>query len=227
MAYILYIETTTKNCSVALAKNEKLIDQKEIASENYSHSEKLTVFIEEIINKNQLNFNDLDAVGISQGPGSYTGLRIGTSTAKGLCYALKIPLISINTLKGIAKKSISENKSDFYFAMIDARRMEVFLEVFNHEGKTIQETKAQIIDSEYLQELEKNKSILFCGDGVSKFEEIVSEFTNIKISQYHPSAIYMINEGYEKFKLKQFEDVAYFEPYYLKDFIAGKPKKLF
>lgn len=227
MAYILYIETTTKNCSVALAENNNLLDEKEISSENYSHSENLTIFIKEIIEKNNLKFNQLNAVAISQGPGSYTGLRIGTSTAKGLCYALKIPLISVNTLKGIALHAKENNTADSYFSMIDARRMEVFLEVFDKKIKSTSPTLAQIIDENYLSKLSKEKSIVFCGDGAAKFSEIVKTYSSITIDEFYPSAKYMIGEGYEKFKNNNFEDVAYFEPYYLKDFIAGKPKKLF
>lgn len=227
MALILYIETTTKSCSVALAENNKLIDEREITSEKYSHSENLTVFIKELIEKNNLEFTQLNAVAISRGPGSYTGLRIGTSSAKGLCYALNIPLISVNTLRGIALKAKSEYSADLYFSMIDARRMEVFLETYDHDLKNTASTLAQIIDKEYLKKLDSTKQILFCGDGVSKFNEITNEFENITTLQFHPLAKFMIEEGYRKYINKDFEDVAYFEPYYLKDFIAGKPKKLF
>lgn len=226
MAYILYIETTTKNCSVALAKNNILIDEKEISSENYSHSENLTVFIKDLVEKNKLEFNQLNAIAISEGPGSYTGLRIGTSTAKGLCFALKIPLISVNTLKGIASFAKEKNKASAYFSMIDARRMEVFLEIFDKELNSIAATVAQIIDEEYLESITE-KNIVFCGDGVHKFDNLVKDKKNIIIHEFQPSAKHMIEEGYNKFINKKFEDVAYFEPFYLKDFIAGKPKKLF
>ena len=221
MALILNIETATKNCSVALAKEEKTIAIREIATQNFSHAEKLHVFIEELFAETNLKLQDLDAVAVSQGPGSYTGLRIGVSAAKGLCYALSVPLIAVDTLELLARKlTITEGS---IVPMIDARRMEVFCAFFDSNYNKIRETKAEIIDETSYQEISETLHLI--GDGAMKFKDIL---TDTKFQYYpeieFPSASEMAQVSFQKFKNKQFEDVAYFEPFYLKDFVMMTKK---
>ena len=219
--YILNIETSTKACSVALFKNEELVLFKESNTDNFSHSEKLLNFISEIIETSPINLSALDGVAISMGPGSYTGLRIGVSTAKGLCYGLDIPLISISTLKAMTFGVIPKQKADLYCPMIDARRMEVYSAIFDANNNQIRDIQADIIDStSYKKELEK--TVAFFGDGSEKVKEIIQNKNAIFISNFYPSAKYMGFLSYQKYLESDFEDLAYFEPFYLKDFVAGK-----
>ncbi|WP_430400029.1 tRNA (adenosine(37)-N6)-threonylcarbamoyltransferase complex dimerization subunit type 1 TsaB [Flavobacterium sp.] len=219
MSFILSIETATKNCSIALSKEGKTIALKEIANQNFSHAEKLHVFIEEILTENQITFKDLIALAVSKGPGSYTGLRIGVSSAKGLCYALNIPLISIDTLTLLARQITV--KEGVIVPMIDARRMEVYTAVFNPEFKMIKEVEALIVDENSFSEIESKVHLV--GDGALKFKETL---TNDKFKFYedvvYPSANEMSCLAFEKYKKSDFENVAYFEPYYLKDFVLNK-----
>ena len=223
MAIILAIETTTKNCSVALFDNGMLLQLKERNSSDYSHAEQLTLFIKEVVRESNITLKEVNAIALSMGPGSYTGLRIGTSTAKGLCYALDIPLISISTLKAMAFGMSKAQKSELLCPMIDAKRMEVFAAIYDKNNKEVREVRADIVDkgtyAEYF-----NKSILFFGDGAIKCKEIINN-TNAKfIEDIYPSAKDLGALSYQKFVNKDIEDVAYFEPYYLKDFVAGKKK---
>ena len=216
MSFILNIETATKNCSVALAKEGKTIAIKEIATQNFSHAEKLHVFIEELFAENNLKLHDLGAIAVSQGPGSYTGLRIGVSAAKGLCYALSVPLIAVDTLELIARRiNITDG---FIIPMIDARRMEVFSAFFDKNYHKIRETKSEILDETSYQEI--SETLHLVGDGAMKFIEVL---TDAKFQYYpeieFPSANEMSAVSFQKFQSKQFEDVAYFEPFYLKDFV--------
>ena len=219
MSFILSIETATKNCSIALSKEGKTIALKEIANQNFSHAEKLHVFIEEILTENQITFKDLIALAVSKGPGSYTGLRIGVSSAKGLCYALNIPLISIDTLTSLARQIAV--KEGVIVPMIDARRMEVYTAVFNPEFKMIKGVEALIVDKNSFSEIESTVHLV--GDGALKFKETL---TNEKFKFYddiiYPSANEMSELAFEKHKISDFENVAYFEPYYLKDFILNR-----
>jgi len=219
MSFILSIETATKNCSIALSKEGKTIALKEIANQNFSHAEKLHVFIEEILTENQITFKDLIALAVSKGPGSYTGLRIGVSSAKGLCYALNIPLISIDTLTSLARQIAV--KEGVIVPMIDARRMEVYTAVFNPEFKMIKGVEALIVDENSFSEIESTVHLV--GDGALKFKETL---TNEKFKFYddiiYPSANEMSELAFEKHKISDFENVAYFEPYYLKDFILNR-----
>jgi tRNA threonylcarbamoyladenosine biosynthesis protein TsaB len=219
MSFILSIETATKNCSIALSKEGKTIALKEIANQNFSHAEKLHVFIEEILTENQITFKDLIALAVSKGPGSYTGLRIGVSSAKGLCYALNIPLISIDTLTSLARQIAV--KEGVIVPMIDARRMEVYTAVFNPEFKMIKGVEALIVDENSFSEIESTVHLV--GDGALKFKETL---TNEKFKFYddiiYPSANEMSELAFEKHKISDFENVAYFEPYYLKDFVLNK-----
>lgn len=224
MAYILAIETTTKNCSAALFKNQELITFKEKMSEKYLHSEKLTFFINCLIQDAKISFDKLAAVIISKGPGSYTGLRIGAGTAKGLCYALSIPLISVSTLKAMAYRASEKHDYPLYCPMIDARRMEVFSAFYNKENKKIRSIKADVIDKNIYENF-LDKKVLFFGQDVLKFQNIIKHDNAIFIDKIFPSAKDLGVLGYEKFLNNNFEDVAYFEPFYLKEFVVDKKKK--
>ena len=216
MALILNIETATKNCSVALSKDGKTLAIREIAEQNFSHAEKLHVFIEELLLETNVALKEVKAIAVSQGPGSYTGLRIGVSAAKGLCYALSIPLIAVDTLEILARKI--QISSGIILPMIDARRLEVYCAFFDSNYAKIRETKAEIIDENSFQE--ETEIIHLIGDGAIKFKEIL---TDKKFKYYPeiqlPSAAEMSLISFQKFKNNQFEDVAYFEPFYLKDFL--------
>jgi tRNA threonylcarbamoyladenosine biosynthesis protein TsaB len=219
MPIILNIETATKNCSVALAKEGKIVACKEIAEQNFSHAEKLHVFIEELLIENQLQFSDLSAIALSQGPGSYTGLRIGVSSAKGFCYALNIPMIAIDTLQLIAKQIQIED--GIIIPMIDARRMEVFTAFYDKNYQQIRNTQAEIIDETSYQEI--SEIIHLVGDGTEKFKNTLTDNKFIFHSDVvFPSAKQMTQLSSDKFLKNDFVDVAYFEPYYLKDFVLTK-----
>ena len=219
MSFILNLETATKNCSVALAKDGKTITCKEIATQNFSHAEKLHVFIEEILSENNIQFSDLNAIAVSQGPGSYTGLRIGVSSAKGLCYALNIPMIAIDTLQLLAKQIQIED--GIIIPMIDARRMEVFSAFYDKNHNQIRATQAEIIDETSYKEI--TEKIHLIGDGTEKFINTLTDDKFIFHSNVvFPSANEMSQLSFEKYKISDFVDVAYFEPYYLKDFILSK-----
>lgn len=222
MNYILNIETATKNCSVALAKEGKTIFCKEIAEEGYSHAERLHVFIEEIIKEAGIALKDLSAIAVSQGPGSYTGLRIGVSAAKGLCYALDIPLIAVDTLQALASQvTIS---SGLIIPMIDARRMEVYSAVFAPTLEKKREVLAEIIDENSFGDLQE--TLYFVGDCAEKCQSVLNKDNHVFLEDIkYPSAKEMSALSYEKFKINDTVDVAYFEPYYLKDFMITTPKK--
>ena len=221
MIYILNIETATKQCSVSVSNNNELIALRELAEENFNHAEKLHVFIEEVMTESNIKLSDLNAVSVSKGPGSYTGLRIGVSTAKGLCYALDIPLIAIDTLQIIAKQiQISEG---IIQPMIDARRMEVFTASFDKKHQIVGQTKALVLDENSFEEIKKK--IHFIGDGAEKSEAVLKSERFIFYSHLkYPSAKEMVELSYDAYLNKKFEDVAYFEPYYLKDFMLTTKK---
>jgi tRNA threonylcarbamoyladenosine biosynthesis protein TsaB len=219
MSIILNIETATKNCSVALANEGKTIACKEIAEQNFSHAEKLHVFIEELLAENNLQFSDLNAIAVSQGPGSYTGLRIGVSSAKGLCYALNIPMIAIDTLQLLAKQIQIED--GIIIPMIDARRMEVFSAFYDKNHNQIRNTQAEIIDETSYQEI--TETIHLVGDGTEKFKNTLIDDKFVFHSDVvFPSANKMSQLSFDKYQKSDFVDVAYFEPYYLKDFLLVK-----
>ncbi len=222
MTYILNIETATKNCSVSVAKNGVTIACIEIAETGYSHAERLHVFIEEILKVSEITFKDLSAIAVSQGPGSYTGLRIGISAAKGLCFALDIPLISIDTLQVLAN-CVSVEKG-FVIPMIDARRMEVYSAIFDSKQHKIRETEAEIINENSFSEI--SETIYFVGDCNDKCKTVLTKTNFVFLDNIiYPTAQQMSALSFEKFYNNQFEDVAYFEPFYLKDFLATTPKK--
>lgn len=221
MALILLIETATKSCSVALALNDKIISSNEEVNENYSHAEKLNNFIADLFQENTIKMQELDAIAVSKGPGSYTGLRIGVSTAKGLCYSLDKPLISISTLRSMAYRMAQIKVADLYCPMIDARRMEVYNAFYTASNKQIRGISADIINEDsYQKELESK--VLFFGDGAEKCKQIIKHPNAKFIDGIYPSSKDMILLAMQKFENKDFEDIAYFEPYYLKHFVAGE-----
>ncbi len=222
LSFILNIETATKNCSVSIAKNGETILCKEIAEEGYSHAEKLHVFIEEVIAESGVSVQDLNAVAVSQGPGSYTGLRIGVSAAKGLCFALNIPLIAVDTLQTLASQvSISEGK---IIPMLDARRMEVYSAVFNAKIEIERPIQAEIINEDSFAEY--TDTIYFVGDCADKCKAVLTKENFIFLEEIkYPSAREMSKISYDKYKKSDIVDVAYFEPYYLKDFMMTLPSK--
>jgi len=226
MTYILNIETSTKVCGVSLSKNGELLDAKESHEDN-SHSANLAPFIDQLLKKNNIEYSQLSAIAISKGPGSYTGLRIGTSTAKGLCFALDIPLIAIGTLDSMTAHAKASYDSDFdghFRPMIDARRMEVYSQDFDTEQNAIDEVKAIIIDNNsFEKELEDHK-ILFFGDGAMKCADTITHENAIFYPDTQASALGMIKLSYDAYTIEDFADVAYFEPFYLKEFIAAVSK---
>ncbi|HTX88924.1 MAG TPA: tRNA (adenosine(37)-N6)-threonylcarbamoyltransferase complex dimerization subunit type 1 TsaB [Bacteroidales bacterium] len=271
MALLLCIETATAVCSVALASDGKILSLKESVAKN-AHSSVLTVFIEETLQEAGVDRSGLDAVAVSKGPGSYTGLRIGVATAKGLCYALDKPMIAIGTLEamawgmrnrftglgfrglgfsGLRVKGLGVNDIEagvkrisgithelinpeplnatrvnqvIFCPMIDARRMEVYSAIFDDSGKQVRETRAEIIREDSFTEYPGQHTVVFAGDGAQKSRPLLERNPKaVILDDFLPSANYMISLAERKFAAKEFEDLAYFEPFYLKDFVAGKP----
>jgi tRNA threonylcarbamoyladenosine biosynthesis protein TsaB len=222
MSLLLCIETATKNCSVALARNGETILCKEVADLGYSHAEKLHVFIDEILEEAGISYRDLSAVAVSRGPGSYTGLRIGVSAAKGLCFALDIPLISVDTLEVLASQAGVTH--GLIIPMLDARRMEVYSAIFNHKIEKLRDTAAQIIDAGSFSELKE--TTYFVGDAQEKCKPFLQQSNFVFLGDVvYPTAAAMAALAFAKFSRKDVADVAYFEPFYLKDFLATTPKK--
>ena len=217
MALILCLETATTNCSVAIAKDGNIITLREDATAGYSHAEKLHVFIEEVLQEAGLTQESLDAIAVSKGPGSYTGLRIGVSAAKGLCFALDKKLIAIPTLDVLAQQ-VTDDRT--IVPMLDARRMEVYSAVFNAEKKQIRETQAEILDPQSFEDY-KAQQITFIGNGVEKYKELCIHEEAQFITNALPSSKEMAVLAETAFQQQRFEDVAYFVPYYLKDYKAG------
>jgi tRNA threonylcarbamoyladenosine biosynthesis protein TsaB len=226
MAKILQIETATAVCSVALSINGETISFKEEQGQNL-HAANLTLFIDEVLKTAGVSYKDLDAVAVSKGPGSYTGLRIGVSTAKGLCYALDKPLIAIETLEMMAAGFLTENPDymGLICPMIDARRMEVYTSIFDPSLNLLMPTEAKIIDETSFADFLAQQSITFLGDGAAKCAEVLTQ----RNARFNPSnfnsATYMSRLAAEAFDKGNFEDVAYFEPFYLKDFVVTVSKK--
>lgn len=223
---ILLIETATNICSVGLAKNGQLITHKK-AEKEMSHASQLTITIQTLMADSQVKMSDLEAVAVSIGPGSYTGLRIGLSTAKGICYALNIPLISVDTLQSLAWKTQQLHPEATYFIpMIDARRMEVYTAVYDSDNNEMAERHAKIIDENSFQELfEEGKTIVFAGNGAMKCAEILANsnafFINLDCSSENLFAL-----ASASFQKKDFSEMAYIEPFYLKSPNITKPKKI-
>jgi len=221
MPYILNIETATKNCSVSIAKDGQIVSCMEVAEQGYSHAEKLHVFIESALQESGLSFADLSAIAVSQGPGSYTGLRIGVSAAKGLCYALNIPLIAVDTLQVLASQAAVPDA--LIVPMIDARRMEVYSAVFMSNQK-VRATAAEIINEDSFSNY--TETLYFVGDCADKCKPVLNKSNFVYLEEIvFPSAREMGALSYDKYKKNDTVDVAYFEPYYLKDFVITAPKK--
>lgn len=223
LATILHIETATKNCSVSVADKGELLAIQELNDGNYSHAEKLHPFIQQVMEEAKLSFNDVDAVAVSKGPGSYTGLRIGVSAAKGLCFAFDKPLISIETLQSLAHKVSTEE--GVIIPMLDARRMEVYAAVYNSKHEQVRDIKAEIIAENSFQEYLLKGKVYFLGDGAEKCKEVITHENAVFIDGEFPSAKEMVKLSFDKYKKNDIEDVAYFEPFYLKDFVVTPEKK--
>ena len=219
MAVILCLETSTTNCSVAIAVDGEIIALQEDNNHQYSHAEKLHSFIDQVLAKSGILKSSLQAIAVSKGPGSYTGLRIGVSAAKGLCFAIDVPLISIPTLEALAHQAVIEN--GLIIPMLDARRLEVYAAVFSSENDQIRETKAEVLDKNSYYNYLKINNVCFIGDGVEKFKALCKHKNAIFMEGKLPSAKQMGALAEIKYRKNDFEDVAYFEPYYLKDFIPG------
>jgi len=220
MALILNIETSTTNCSVALSKDGKTISLKQTNKASYSHAKLLHQHIDEVFKDSNLSRTTIDAVAVSKGPGSYTGLRIGVSTAKGLCYALNKPLIALPTLEVLAHQV--KIKEGYIIPMLDARRMEVYASIFDSNYQIIRETQSEILtENAYQKYLAENK-VSFIGSGVVKTKTLINHPNAEFILNKLPSANEMGFLSEKKFKTSNFEDIAYFEPSYLKDFQGQK-----
>ncbi len=232
MATVLLIESGGNVCSVALARNNELIGIRE-ENDPKSHATRLTVFIQELMEEHGIAVTELDAVAVGRGPGSYTGLRIGVSAAKGICYAAEIPLIAIDSLQALASgilnytshsKAFSEEKPLLLCPMIDARRMEVYAAFYTPELERATEVEAIVIDSNSFKETLESSNIIFFGSGADKCKEVIVSPNAHFVESLEPSARFMIPLAFKALNTKDFENVAYFEPYYLKDFVAIKAK---
>ncbi|MGB0896060.1 MAG: tRNA (adenosine(37)-N6)-threonylcarbamoyltransferase complex dimerization subunit type 1 TsaB [Flavobacteriaceae bacterium] len=221
MAYILQIETATTNCSVALSKNGETIAVTEV-NNGYSHAENLHVFIKNILEDHNVDFADLNAIAVSKGPGSYTGLRIGVSAAKGLCFALEIPLIAIETLRVLMQQVNIEQ--GYIVPMIDARRLEAYTKVYTADRISCRDIQAEILDETSFSEYLEKDTVVFVGNKTEKTQELITH-KNAQFVDSLPSASDMSAIAYAKYKKNDIEDVAYFEPYYLKDFLVTPAKK--
>lgn len=226
MAYLIHIESSSTVCSVAISNNESFVAIKEI-NNGYTHAENLHVFIQELLKEQNIKPVELAAISISSGPGSYTGLRIGFSAAKGLAYALNIPLITNSTLKALSVIALEQVSGDAVLVpMMDARRMEVYCAAYNSELKEIIAPKALIVDEKSIQEFSFNKPIYFFGDGMPKAKEVLKHLPNSHfIENILPSAKALINLAFVKYQAKDFADTAYSEPSYLKEFFFNTPQK--
>lgn len=229
---LLHIDSATHICSIAISQGDDILILKE-SSEPNSHSRLLTVFIEEALKENQMKVKDLDAISISIGPGSYTGLRIGVSVAKGLAFGAGIPVIPIDTLLILAKRAIVEILPSLTLSkdlpvllkpMLDARRMEVYTALYDLNLIELEKVQAKIIDEDSFKTELENKQILFFGNGAEKCRELITHQNAIFIQGIESSSAFMLAMALEKFRKKEFADTAYFEPFYLKDFIATIPK---
>ncbi len=226
MSYLLHIETATTNCSVALSHNGNLLHCIENNAIDFRHSDYLHLFIEELLSEVQINYSQLDGVVVSMGPGSYTGLRIGMSTAKGLCYAQDIPLLAINSLRILAEAYEPKN-NQILIPLFDARRMEVYSLILNAQKQIIRDTDAEVISENSFQEYKAQGQLVFFGSGAAKCKELLQEEDNtLFIDDLEvPSARNMIKIGQAKFVAKEFQDIAYFDSFYLKKFYTNAPSK--
>ena len=223
MALILHLETATTNCSVSLAESGQLLLLKEHASAQYSHAEELHVFMQQLMNEAGKSFDELEAVAVSKGPGSYTGLRIGVSAAKGLCYALDIPLISVSTLDSLARQKLDQE--GFIIPVLDARRMEVYSAVFTSDFEQVRQIKAEVIDETSFSDFLAKETCHIIGPGAQKCIEVIRNKNAVFHTEALPSANDMISIAHAKWGTTSFENVAYFEPFYLKEFITTAKRR--
>jgi len=231
MSLILCIETGTTTCSVALSQGDEVLDIIETQDINNNHAKNLSHFIDVLLERHKIQASKLSAVAVSKGPGSYTGLRIGVSVAKGICYGANIPLIAVGSLNSIAQGAIDwlgNNQNietpDVICPMIDARRMEVYTQLFTTTGKSITEVKAKILDEKSYADLLEKKKVLFLGNGSNKAKGVIQHPNVSFLEEFNTSSRFMIPIANAKFQKNNFEDTAYFEPFYLKNFVATKPK---
>ncbi len=220
MTTILHIETSSEWCSVAVSQNNIRIDQ-EVSSEKNAQSSLLTIMIDKLLHRNNLTTNQLNAIAVSKGPGSYTGLRIGVSTAKGLAFALDIPLISVDTMYCIAKAALQSIKEENTFqiaAVTDARRMEVYVGFYNQQLEATRAIETQIIDSNSFEDALSKSVVYFAGSGTEKCQATIAHPNARFISNVNALAEFMVEQAHDKYTHNQFEDLAYFEPFYLKEF---------
>lgn len=219
--YLLHLDTSTKACSVALSLNGEVVSFKETNDDAYSHGEKLTLFVEEVLQQAKISFKDLKGVSLASGPGSYTGLRIGASTAKGFCYSLEIPLLSMDSLTSLFNLAKEKYPDTTICTMLDARRMEVYSAFFGPQGECTKDISADILDETSYAIYEP---FVCVGDAVPKMKEVWKGRSILFDETIFCSARGQAKTIYEKFLHGEFEDVAYYEPFYLKDFITNKPK---
>lgn len=223
MAIILNIETATTNCSVSIGKDGRTISLREQSSASYSHSEDLHFFIKQALKEASLTTDDLDAIAVSKGPGSYTGLRIGVSAAKGLCFALDLPLIGISTLESMASQL--KIKDGVMIPVLDARRLEVYSAVYNSNYDRIRETRIEEIKPNSFAQFVSQGKVYIIGSGAVKCREILEHPNFVFDDSTVPSAQEMSQLSYMEFRANKFENTAYFEPDYLKDFVSQQSKK--
>ena len=225
MTLILSIETSTSVCSVALHEDGNLISHREIDQEQ-AHASRLAPFVKEVVALAGLEINAIQAVAVSAGPGSYTGLRIGASTAKGLCFALSVPLISVSTLQVMTIPVLASvvSSNSLLCPMIDARRMEVYCQLFTAEGKELQPVEPKVIDDSSFSEWLAERKVLFFGNGASKCEAVIRHSNAVFVKNIYPSAVNMGAIAWARFQKNEFENIVQFEPFYLKDFMIRKPK---
>lgn len=224
MAIILHLETTTTNCSVSVGKAGRLLALKEHNAAQYVHSKQLHLFIQAVMEAASLSFSDLDAVAVSKGPGSYTGLRIGVAAAKGLCFALDLPLISIPTLQSMAQQ-VNVRKDEVIIPVLDARRMEVYSAVFDAKHVEIRETRAECITEASFGAFVSRTKAHLVGSGAEKCKAVLKPGSITFNSAVVPSAREMIPMAFKQYQAAQFEALAYFEPYYLKSFVLQGKRK--
>jgi len=228
---IICIETSTAVCSAALCDLNGVVALRE-SIEHRSHASVLTLFINELLSEAGIKAGDLDAVAVSKGPGSFTGLRIGVSAAKGIAYGASVPLIGVETTRSMfcwitdnVRKQYGTDETSLFVPMLDARRMEVYYSVLAADGSTVREISAEIITENSFSGIPENVKILFFGDGAAKCMEVIKRPGAIFADDFRMSAAFMYEPAYKSFRERHFEDVAYFEPFYLKDFITSRPKK--
>jgi len=224
MCYILNIETATTVCSASVSKNGEVLALRELDN-GFTHAENLHIFIDSVLKEAGIRPTELNSIAVSKGPGSYTGLRIGASTAKGMAYALNIPLISVDTLQIMASQAqlMQNEQAAMYCGMIDARRMEVYAAIYDQELRPVRATEALIVTEDSIEQFNAYTKIFFFGDGMPKCKELLGSLKNaLFIDDVKPSARHMSALSFERYSNRQFEDVAYFEPFYLKDFMIKK-----